>query len=448
MIIISIPAHCLPERTFIVDIVFKEFLGLDYQIQESNKADYAIVLENKKQLIIRDHFFSRFEDNTTYLHIRNIPEQVMRARNQFAVEADVPVIFGDAELAVTEDKIVCGADVFASSFFMLTRWEEYVHQARDIHNRFPAAESLAFKHDFLDRPVVNEYVEMLWNMLVALGCRQQKKEREFKIVLTHDVDEVRFWKNWKDASSKIKNRFMQTKDVRAAWSLFREYVSVRNGTTKDPFDTFDMLMDMSESHQVRSHFYLMSATAGQHDHCDSIASVTMQELMNKIKQRGHIIGFHPSYNSYNKSELWQEEKEFFERTFGEVVKEGRQHYLRFEVPITWQLWDDNNMERDLTLGFPEREGFRCGTCFEYSAFNILTRKKLRVKESPLIAMESSFIDYQKTSVEKMDEKIRDLIKTTKLYNGNFVVLWHNSSLTIPPRNAYKRVYENILCQKN
>ena len=73
--------------------------------------------------------------------------------------------------------IECGIDIFASSFFMLTRWEEYVNKIRDMHNRFPAYASLACKNNFLDRPIVNEYVEMLWNMLKFLGCKQEKKKR-------------------------------------------------------------------------------------------------------------------------------------------------------------------------------------------------------------------------------------------------------------------------------
>ncbi len=87
----------------------------------------------------------------------------MFSKNDFIVEKDIPIIYGTDKLEITEQNqniITCGIDIFASSFFMLTRWEEYVNKNRDRHNRFPAIESLAFKNDFLSRPVVNEYVEM------------------------------------------------------------------------------------------------------------------------------------------------------------------------------------------------------------------------------------------------------------------------------------------------
>jgi len=73
-------------------------------------------------------------------------------------------------------------------------------------------------------------------------------------------------------------------------------------------------------------------------------------------------------------------------------------------------------------------GFRCGVCYEYSVFDILNRKRLNLKEKPLIVMEGSFVTYQpNTTPKEMENKIKNLISEVKKYNGEFVYLWHNSS---------------------
>ena len=106
---------------------------------------------------------------------------------------------------------------------------------------------------------------------------------------------------------------------------------------------------------------------------------------------------------------------------------GRQHFLRFSNPTTWQIWEDNSLEYDFTLGYPEKEGFRCGTCSSYSVFNILSRKKLMLKESPLILMDVSLMFYQKDiSNEEFIRQTNYMISTVKKYNGRFVLLWHNA----------------------
>lgn len=48
-------------------------------------------------------------------------------------------------------------DLFASCFFMLSRWEEYVINKKDIHHTFSGLSSLAYRKGFLEKPIVNQF---------------------------------------------------------------------------------------------------------------------------------------------------------------------------------------------------------------------------------------------------------------------------------------------------
>jgi len=152
MITIFIPNNNINERRYIIDIIFDEFLGLQYELVFSSSSlvssDWEIELENGNKLIFEDHFFNKFPQDLEYLKLGNIPKKVEFSKNNFMVEKDIPIIYGTSNLKLTTSNLICGIDIFASSFFMLTRWEEYVNKNRDIHNRFPATESLAFKNNF------------------------------------------------------------------------------------------------------------------------------------------------------------------------------------------------------------------------------------------------------------------------------------------------------------
>lgn len=438
MIRINFPDNYAPERKYIVNILFDEFLGLKYDINVKGGAkDYDIILENGKKIIIKDSFFSNFEDGLDYLDKKYLPEKINILKNQFIVEKDIPVIYGDDEFKIEENEIVCGIDIFASSFFMLTRWEEYVNKNRDIHNRFPGTASLAYKYNYLDRPIVNEYVEMLWNMLKCLGCNQKRKDKKHELVLTHDVDTIFKWKSFGLFTRNIAGDIIKRKNISLAFENVRNYFV-------NPYNTFDYLMDKSESIGIKSRFYFMSGGITKYDNNYKIDEKKCIELVKEIRKRGHIIGFHGSYASYNNPQQWEKEEELLERVCQSEVNEGRQHFLRFEVPKTWQIWEDNNMNWDSTLTYPEKEGFRCGTCYEYSVFNILTRKRLRLKERPLIVMDGSLVTYQNLSPEKAEKKIIKLIEKVKKYNGSFVLLWHNSSFNNDLWTGYQEVYEKIV----
>lgn len=155
--------------------------------------------------------------------------------------------------------------------------------------------------------------------------------------------------------------------------------------------------------------------------------------MRDIVKRGHKIGLHPSFESFKNAELVKNNKE--QLTYGiknnlnEKFNFGaRQHYLRWSCPETWQYYEDAGLKFDTTLSFADHIGFRCGICYEYPVFNILTRKQLSLIEYPLIVMECSGIDkmYMNLLHKEMNDRCNSLKRCCQKYNGNFIILWHNT----------------------
>lgn len=441
--IIHIPNSHIEERKYIVDLIFNEFLGLSYKISFYDEKDYKIILDNNSYITIIDSFFS-VQENENYLKADNIPSSIQYGVNPYIVEDNIPIIYGSRLFEVENNSALCGIDIFASSFFMLTRWEESVIKERDLYNRFPAKASVAYKNGFLDRPIVNEYVEMLWNLLCHLGINQDRKQREFKLIVTHDVDNINCWKNLKRTSKILGADILKRRNIPLFFQNLLEIPQVKIGIKKDPYDTFDYLMDLSEQINVKSRFYFMSGGVTKFDNDYNIKDPLSIKIIDKIKERGHIIGFHPSFNAYNDPVQWRKEKELLEEVIGVDIKEGRQHFLRFEAPITWNIWNDNNMDMDCTLGYADREGFRCGTCYEYPVFDFINRKRLKTKEYPLIVMEGSFLTYQSVTPTQMYDKTMKLLGISKKYKGNFVYLWHNSSFNTQDWKKYENVYDKVL----
>jgi len=414
MINITIPVNNINERKYILDIIFNEFLGLKYTLEYGSK-DYEIKLENKKNLTIKDTFFNSYPNDLEYLKLENIPQKI-------------------------ED-----LDIFAASFFMLTRWEEYVNKNRDIYDRFPATESLALKQGFLDKPIVNKYVEELKDMLLELDNSLVFKERKYELFLTHDVDIPLKYSSFKKYIREIGGDLIKRKSLLLAFRSIWQQAQVLLNVKKDPFDTFDYLMDISEKVGVKSYFFFMGKGVTKFDNWYKSDDIFINKLVKKIKKKGHHVGMHPTYNAYNNFEQFKNEKQELEKNLDTKIIFGREHYLRFEVPTTWQIWEDNGMQWDSTLSYADKEGFRCGVCYEYSVFNILTRKKLKLKERPLIVMEGSFTTYQ-PDIEPVDmeKKITQLIHEVKKYDGDFIFLWHNSSFNTSGWKKYQDVYERIL----
>jgi len=453
--IVKIPNNNVAERKYIINVMLGEFLGLEYDVKVEGRREkvegrrvkgegecYEIILDNGNKLIIEDHFFSKFPNDLEYLNEKNIPQKVEFAKNEFTPEDDIPIIYGSSTFALLPSTLTCGIDIFASSFFMLTRWEEYANKTRDNHNRFPATASLAFKNNFLHRLVVNEYLEMLKNMLLHLGLSQKLKTRNYKLTLTHDIDHIYAWNSLKKILSQLIRDMIKRTSIKNFFWTLDYYIKIKRGLAKDPYDTFDYIMNLSDKIGAKSHFFFMGRGQTKHDNDYFSGSKDAIAIAKNIKKRGHYIGIHPTYNAYNNFEQFKAEKDELEQNLNTKIKFGREHYLRFEVPTTWQIWEDNNMEWDSTLSFADEDGFRCGVCYEYRVFNILTRKHLNLKEKPLIFMDA--IDIEKLSPKQMQKTLLKLISQVERYKGEAVILWHNSNYNTIKWLHYKKVYEALI----
>lgn len=441
MITIHHKDNFISERKYIYEVILRDILGISYNLVAENRNN--VLLEfGGKSIEIADHFFQMQED--CYLQVSSLPIQPLK---EYDVEVreftsnKLPMIYGDdkADYLLLEEKnhIRISIDIFGSAFFMLTRYEELVQSKRDEWGRFSAYDSLAYKAGFLERPLINEYIELLWLVIHKLWPHLQRKNRNFAIIPTHDVDvpfELAFLSIYQLlhtlAGDLIKRR---------SWITFSKRLSsimkVKMGNLlADVNYTFNDIMNFSEAQGLKSRFYFMTAqNVSTFDGNYKIDHPAIVELLKNINSRGHEIGIHPSFSSYKDGERIKKDVHALRKVLKDNAMTtaslgGRQHYLRWAVPETWQYYEDAGLTYDTTLSFADYIGFRCGICYEYHPFNLVTRQKMNLLEYPLIVMECSGLDekYMNLSHQAMLTRCLKLKEQCKKYNGNFVILWHNS----------------------
>jgi hypothetical protein len=290
------------------------------------------------------------------------------------------------------------------------------------------------KQGFLHRPVVNEYLELILKWLKKLGLQQEPTQHRFQWVLTHDVDRISWEKNYWRSLSRDLLKFGK---FRLFWKKIAHIPS-------NPYDTFSKLMDWSEQAGVKSRFYFMAAGEEGYDYEDYLNKKVFLKNLKQIQERGHIAGFHPGYSSFMDKNEWGKQYERLSHAMGSYPEEGRQHFLRFRVPETWRIWEEHGMKTDSSLGFAEMPGFRCGVCFPFPVFDVEQRKMLRLREMPLIAMDTTLAVYLKYSPNQSLKILQDLRNRIAHFGGNFVILWHNTNLYADFWPLYRPVYKKLI----
>lgn len=351
------------------------------------------------------------------------------------------------------DHHVIHYDVLGLTYWMLNRVEEIGRTDLDNHGRFPAIHSHAYKHGYLERPVVDEWLHVLGQVIQKQWPQVELKQHEFSMKVSHDVDSPSLYqfKPWQTIIRMMAGHLLKRRDLKAF--LQAPYIKLSAGKRlhpQDPHNTFDWLMDVAEKNGLTSAFYFICGTTSNMDADYQPEDPAIRELIQRIHQRGHEIGLHPSYGTYQTPQLIKQEANRLRTVMQEEgIKQnefgGRMHYLRWEHPTTLQAWNDAGMTYDSTLSYADFPGFRCGTCFEYPAFNAVTQQPLKIRIRPLIAMECTVIDdvYLGLGVTQAAEnKFLELKEKCRKLSGCFTTLWHNSYFAKDAK--LKEMYQRII----
>jgi hypothetical protein len=446
MLVVRQPGTHPDERAYVLDVVLGEFLGLSWRSAPGGPGQVEIVSQDDPdgpRLTVADCLLAT--PDSDWLTARSMPPRPLARWRPDAggltpplVDPAVPVIYGreleGGGFARREaERLALGIDLFGGIFFQLTRYEEIAAPATDEHDRFPARASLADQEGFLTRPLVDEYSEILRSALLALWPSLPSARRDFAVRVSHDVDwPVQRKMSLPRAAKAIAGDLVRRRDAGLAVRRLRS--RVRGAPTEDPYYSFDFIMDLSERHGLRSAFYFMAGSSdSRFDATYSLNEPWVGALIARIHQRGHELGLHPSYLTFRDPDRLRAEREALGRCCERLGIEqdrwgGRQHFLRWTNPVTWRAWEEAGLAYDASLGYARAPGFRCGACREYQAFDLLAGRRLKLRESPLVAMDVAVIERPPDEHEAALAQLATLRERSRMFGGEFTLLWHNSHL--------------------
>lgn len=432
-----------PERAYAAAVVLGEQLGLAFSLVPESRDDVLLQLagDRDRSISMPDAFLSSVSDSA-WLTPESVPASPPRDASPSPLGAprvgqDLPVLFGsgDRPIAVAEDgRVTLGVDVLGSAAFLLTRYEEVARPVTDEHGRFPATAALATAGGFRERPLLDEYVELLRAAFEHVWPGLASKAPPLRLSLSHDVDWPLCAPRGRAGARTAAGDIVVRRDpVLALRRLVALGPWARHGSRRlDPCNTFDLMMDLAESAGVRSSFYFMAEGTHPLDGDYRLDDRWVIDLIARIDRRGHEVGLHPSYRTSDEPPLLSEELTRLQRACDAAGAHpaawgGRQHFLRWRAPTSWRAWADAGLDYDSSVGWADAVGFRSGTCREHPVFDLEAGRRLDLRERPLVVMEATLLDAA-TPAGLVPGRVADLRAACATVGGDFSLLWHNSRL--------------------
>ncbi len=332
-------------------------------------------------------------------------------------------------------------DLFAASFFLVSRYEEYLPFIKDLHGRFDAPQSIAFQKGFLDKPMVNIWAKELAAKLKEHYPDIELKTTQFKFLPTIDIDAAYAFKQkgfWRTAGGYFKD-FRDRK-----WKDIVNRNLVLRGKKTDPFDSFDSIFSFHHKRHLKPIFFVLFANYGTNDKNLPINNRRFQSLVRRLMDYGDV-GIHPSFTSNKQPEKVEEEIQNLSKVIHSEIFRSRQHFLMLSFPETYKRIIDLGITEDYTMGFASCPGFRAGIATPFYFYNLEYEMVTHLRIFPFAYMEGTLKDYQKLEPDEALKIIKKLTDTVFSVGGLMISLWHNESLGGQNRwEGWPEIYEQAV----
>jgi len=419
----------------VVDYIF-QFLSANESIDASGAFAYCKENEipvDKKIIIIKSNLF----DEKIYATKQTIPQLPLKQIN------GIPLLYGADRIERHGGQIILYADLIASTYFLISRYEEIVRpEIRDKYGRFPGRESLPYRAGFIDRPVVDEYGRLLRGLMREVGINAQEPRKKYSnIYLTHDIDTP--WEQF-NAVSAIR-RVMGNLKREWRWNLYpiRNWIGCPE---KDPQYTFDEIIRLDKILPEATSIYFIKSggNIAPEDGPIYIYTKAFKRLQKKLTDANALLGYHASYEAGQNPNLIQKEIEILQKIVGQKINFSRNHYLLSRDPSDYNELMNSGITDDFTMGYADVAGFRLGTSHSVRWIDPRRTAVTSLTLHPLNIMDCSLLDakYMALSMEAAIGYLIRLVNQIHEFDGEVCLLWHNTCLMPYRREA--RLYLELL----
>ncbi|NNL82425.1 MAG: hypothetical protein HKP28_03485 [Winogradskyella sp.] len=330
-------------------------------------------------------------------------------------------------------------DIFAASFYLLSRYEEYLPHVRDDYGRFLAKESLAYKNKFLNQPVIDIWAYKLQAVLVKRFPEYTFPKRSFNVMPVIDVPTAFFYRQ-KGLLRTIGGTLNDLVKLRLK-QLYERYL-VLFGFRRDPYDTFKWIITKQKQYRFKFKVFFL---IGDYSTFDKSISTNKKQFVSLIKSVADYcdVGLKASYVSLNDLKVLKSEKQKMESIINTDLKAVRNSFSKLNLPTSYRNLIELEIHKDFTMGYVNQIGFRAGTCTPFLFYDLDYEVQTPLQVFPYHCMDFALLKYR-SQLDKREHLLR-LMHQVKAVNGTFVPVFHNYSFgTNTIWRGYKKLFNLIL----
>lgn len=314
-------------------------------------------------------------------------------------------------------------DLFAASFYLLSRYEETLPHLKTMEGHFDASESLAKQHHFLELPLVDLWVfkfhEILASHFESLEDIPKGKPQKEILIEVPLAFKYKFRSPLVAVGSFLNSLWKL--DVKALFIQFLVLLRLKS----DPYDSFESWSSWFSSSPVKPKIFFLLAKSSTYQSTISIFNLRYRKI---IKQMGDL--FPLGVLASVKSQLLPEknlsrEKKDFQNLTHRIISEVRWSNGIRNVTKDYNTLANFEFNSDYSMGYMDQIGFRASTATPFYFYDLSNEFQLPLKVFPIVATEAGL---KNQKAKQVFSRIEEVYQKLPLGNSKCIVVLTNAFL--------------------
>ena len=417
-----------PRIKYIFNHIFCNRLGI--------KIDFT---SSEKDFIKHESFKMSYNDHQINDEFYIKPSQILLSSKIEEIDVNVENWDGIPIFFVDQKNPFFKFDIFGASFYLISRYEEYLIHLKDDFGRFDATSSVAYKHRFLNKPIVDFWIDRFKLKFLDFNPKINFKKHSFSLVTCLEVP----------CSYDFKGKgLLRTfggilRDI-LRFDIYRLYrrATVLLNLVKDPLDNYYEWINMNKKNDIDTKVFFLISDFSRYDRNLSFYSKLFKE---KIKDVADFceVSLLSSFLSINNKKTIKSEKKRLESVVNKDVNKIRQNLIKLDIPISYRNFASLGFKEDYSLQYYDLPGFRASTSNSFYFFDLENEMETKLLIKPVCISDRVLKIYKKPILAR--QIIEEITRYVKKINGEMILVLNNSIISDYSTNfKWKKMFNKFL----
>ena len=305
-------------------------------------------------------------------------------------------------------------DVFAASFYLMSRYEEFLPHVKNELGAFLAYQSLASKNNFLEMPLIDLWAvrlkDKLYEFFPELPHVSWEKPKFQPIISV--VNPYRYQKK----SLLIKIADTLTALWRLDFFAVIEQYMVLLGLKKDPYNNFEELEALFKEFNTSPLYFFLFAKNTFYDRGVSISNFSFRKLIKNTADLNQV-SLLASYSSQEESKSLNRERDQLKKLIIKKIDSVRFNYGLLSASSGYYNLLEQEIQKDYSMGYTEEIGYRASTAVPFYFYDLNNDLQTSLKIHPVVAEESGLRRFSNRKAFKRLEELYKNLPTRSAFHG-------------------------------